>query len=496
MTRISKNLDTKEKARSCFESSYRPIYIADENKKLTYVNNAMCNALGYNKQELLQMELHQIIKKESLENILLREKKEFLDKGEINETIHFLTREGKEIIGDVKIVPIFLSDKKIIGSRAIFHNPTNVKKYTNLLMQSKERYQTLVENLPVGIGIISEDGRIVSANNLALETFGYDLKDLDWLTTSHLYSNFEEKDILPQKITSGELIWNHHIKLKKKDGSKIYILLNVKPILYSDGNYFLAAFNEITDIKKNYKGPISNKENPEDNGKPVSDLLAQIAYKIRTPIIIILNLNEAIRYEIEYKVDSETRSFFEEIESASKRILRIVDLILEMSTLESGNYEIKRKRIDLNKDILKKLYHKFKPIADEKGIIIKFTPITEETTIIADEFSIIQIFSYLIENAIRYTDKGEIEIIINKDKSNNLHISINDTGIGMTKDYITNLFNLFSQEKPDLTGRNERAGLALALVKKYCELNGAAIYIESGKGTGSRFTVSFNLRSD
>ena len=496
MTKITKNLNTKEKVRTCLESSCRPIYIADENKILTYVNKAMCSTLGYNKQELLQMELQQIIKKESFEKILKQEEKGLFEEGEINERVYFLSKDGKEIFGDIKIAPIYNSEKKIIGSRAIFHDLSERIKYGNILLESKERYQTLMENLPVGIGIISENGKIISANNLALETFGYDLVDLDCLTTSHLYSNPKDKDILLQKITDGKLVWNHEIKLKKKDGSEIYILLNVKPILYSDGNYFLAAFNDITNKRKNYKEFIFNKENSEDNGKSDSELLARVAYKIRTPIMIILNLNAAIKYEIKYNVDSEIRSFFEEIESASKKILRIIDLVLEMSTIQTGMYEINKKQIDLNEDILKKLFHKFKPIADEKNIIIKLTVNTKETTITADEFSTIQIFSYLIENAIGFTDKGEIDIIINKVENNKLHISITDTGIGMSNDYIPNLFKLFSKEKPDYTGRNEGAGSALALVKKYCELNGAGIHIESEKGTGSKFTISFNLTAD
>ena len=491
-----KKLKTESKNRTFFESSCKPIYITDVNKNLTYVNNAISEILGYKKRELLQMKLHHIITKESFEKILKLEETELLKKDEINEKVYFLTKEGREIPFNIKVDPVFSSEKKLIGSRAIFQDFSERRKYGNILQKSKERDQTLVENLPVGIAIISEDGRIVSANDIALEIFGYDLKDLDWLTTSHLYSNPEDKDVLLRKITNRELVWNHEIQLKKKDGSEIQILANVKPILNSEGNYFLAAFNELNRKKINFDAETSPKENSEDNGKSDSELLARVAYKIRTPIMIILNLNAAIKYEIKYNVDSEIRSFFEEIESASKKILRIIDLVLEMSTIQTGMYEINKKQIDLNEDILKKLFHKFKPIADEKNIIIKLTVNTKETTITADEFSTIQIFSYLIENAIGFTDKGEIDIIINKVENNKLHISITDTGIGMSNDYIPNLFKLFSKEKPDYTGRNEGAGSALALVKKYCELNGAGIHIESEKGTGSKFTISFNLTAD
>ena len=490
-----KKLKTESKIRTFFESSCKPIYITDVNKNLTYVNNAMSEILGYKKRELLQMKLHHIITKESFEKKLKMEKTELLKNEEINEKVYFLTKEGRKIPVDIKVAPVFSSEKKLIGSRAIFQDFSERRKYGNLLQESKERYQTLVENLPVGIAIVSEDGRIVSANDIALEIFGYDLQDLDWLTTFHLCSNSEDKDVLLQKITNRELVWNHEIQLKKKDGSEIQILANVKPILNSEGNYFLAAFNELNRKKINFDAETSPKENSE-YGEPDYKLLAQMAYKIRTPIIIILNLNSAIRYEIEYKVDPETRSFFKEIDSACKKILRIVDLALEMSAIQSGKYEITKQQIDLNKDILEKLYFKFKTAADEKNINIYLSINTDETTVTADEFSTTQIFSYLIDNAIKYTDKGEIEIIVDKVSRDKLHISITDTGIGISNDYLPDLFSLFSQEKPDYTGRNEGAGLALALVKKYCELNGAGIYIESGKGTGSRFTISFNLNID
>ena len=604
----------EEKFRTFFESSSDLMYIADNNKNLTQINQAMCKTLGYASEELIQMKLEQIIDKESKGNILSLDKdKELYEKGKINAGINLISKDGKKKYGDIKITAIYDSKNNLIGSRAIFHDLTERIKYENILLESKDRYRSLLENLPVGIGIVSEDRKIVSANNQALKIFGYDSKDLGWLTTSHLYSNPEENNIIMQKIGEGKLVKNYEVKVKKKDESEICILLNIKPIKYSDENCYLVVFDDITDRKANeekilklskaveqspasiiitdingkieyinkkftevtgyipeeivgknprilkssihssefYKGlwdaiksgqewrgellnkkkngdfyweaasisPIRNgdgeikyylavkeditdkkkieeelkhaKEKAERADRLKSEFLAQISHEIRTPINIILNFNDIIKEEIKNKIDYEIWSFFEDIELATKRILRTVDLILEMSTLQTGTYEIIKKQVDLHKDILEKLFFKLKPAADAKKIDIKLIANTIETRVIADEYSIVQIFSNLIDNAIKYTDKGEIEIVIEKIDTNKLAVSITDTGIGISKEYLPNLFNLFSQEDQGYSRRYEGTGLALALVKKYCELNGAAIFVESEKGRGSKFTITF-----
>ena len=97
----------------------------------------------------------------------------------------------------------------------------------------------------------------------------------------------------------------------------------------------------------------------------------------------------------------------------------------------------------------------------------------------------------LIDNAIKYTENGEISIVILRDKDNNLVVEIIDTGIGINKEYLQNLFEPFTQEEMGYTRKYDGNGIGLALVKKYCELNNATIEVESEKNVGSTFRIIF-----
>jgi signal transduction histidine kinase len=198
-----------------------------------------------------------------------------------------------------------------------------------------------------------------------------------------------------------------------------------------------------------------------------------------------------MKEELEGVVDEELYNSFEVIVTEGKRIMRTVELILNMSELQTNSYSYQAKRIDLLKMVIRKAFDNQKPIAEQKNLLYELNCDLPDTTIFADEYSINQIFSHLIENAIKYTNQGKIEININRDPRNNIYVDIIDTGIGISNDYLPMLFTPFSREEHGYTRTFEGNGLGLALVKKYCELNGAEIKVNSIKNIGTTFRITF-----
>ncbi|OGV14370.1 MAG: hypothetical protein A3J84_04920 [Ignavibacteria bacterium RIFOXYA2_FULL_37_17] len=162
-----------------------------------------------------------------------------------------------------------------------------------------------------------------------------------------------------------------------------------------------------------------------------------------------------------------------------------------MSELQTGSYSYRAKRFDLYKDIIQKQFKNFLQVAETKKIIFNINDPDINTIIEADEYSTNQIFLHLIDNAIKYTHKGKVEITINRSPRNNLYVDVTDTGIGIAEEYLPMLFTPFSREEQGYTRNFEGNGLGLALVKKYCELNGADIKVSSIKGKGTTFRVTF-----
>ncbi len=246
-------------------------------------------------------------------------------------------------------------------------------------------------------------------------------------------------------------------------------------------------------VEKELKKAIERIEKSE---KIKTEFLAQMSHEIRTPVNTILSFSNLMKEELAKYASEELRYGFTGMNSAGIRIIRTIDLILNMSELQTDTYEYKPKKVDVYNNVITKLKTEYYRQATEKGLEFIITGINENTEIIADEYTVFQIFANLIDNAIKYTPSGKIEIIFQKENNNELMISVADTGIGISKEYLPNLFTSFSQEEGGYTRKFEGNGLGLALVKKYCEMNGAVIRVSSIKHEGSTFTVLFPINGN
>lgn len=250
----------------------------------------------------------------------------------------------------------------------------------------------------------------------------------------------------------------------------------------------LDANKALEDSNKNL---IVAKEEAEKSDRLKSEFLAQMSHEIRTPIHILMSYSNLIRDEIEDQVEEDLKTNFNAIEDAGKRIIRTTDLILNMSEITTGTYKYVEDTFDMYDNVLRSIYDEFKLMATEKNLKFNLIKETDSTLITADKYSVYQIFTNLIDNSLKYTNEGKIDIIIYNNNDGKVSVTVADTGIGIAKEYIPNLFKPFMQEDQGYSRRFEGNGLGLALVKNYCDLNQAKINVESEKGEGSRFIVTF-----
>ncbi|MEW6701244.1 MAG: ATP-binding protein, partial [Bacteroidota bacterium] len=172
-------------------------------------------------------------------------------------------------------------------------------------------------------------------------------------------------------------------------------------------------------------------------------------------------------------------------------IIRTMELILNMSEVHTGSYKNNPKQTDIYSEILNRLYVEFLPLAEEKNLKFIMKRNTNVTSSNVDSFAVEQIFKNLIDNAIKFTKEGSVEICINRNDEGNLTASIEDTGIGIAEEYLPNLYSLFSQERQGYTRPYDGSGLGLALSKRFCEMNNVLIEVSSTKGKGTKFILTF-----
>jgi signal transduction histidine kinase len=165
-------------------------------------------------------------------------------------------------------------------------------------------------------------------------------------------------------------------------------------------------------------------------------------------------------------------------------------LILNMSEINTGIYDYDPIEMNFCDEVILPIYNEFLRSAKAKNIKLSINKVCEDTRIKADRYSVIQIFSNLVDNAVKFTEKGEVNISMKRNDDSKLIVEISDTGIGISSNYISQIYSVFSQEDHGYTRRYEGNGLGLALVKKYCDMNNFDLQIESQKDVGSKFIVT------
>ncbi len=237
---------------------------------------------------------------------------------------------------------------------------------------------------------------------------------------------------------------------------------------------------------------INAKENAEKANQLKSEFLAQMSHEIRSPLNVILNFSNLIKEEFGPDTSSVIKEYVSSLDSAGRRIIRTIDMILNMSELHTGSYEPKIKIFDLLEEVIKPIVNEYRKTAELKGLQLIITSELKSAVVNLDEYSVSQAIANLIDNAIKYTKSGSVEVIIRKNEKDLLNVIIRDTGIGISKEYLPNIFEAFTQEDRGYTREYEGNGLGLALVKKYCEINDMELEIESEKGKGTTISIVFN----
>ncbi|MCX6151597.1 MAG: PAS domain S-box protein [Ignavibacteriales bacterium] len=388
----------------------------------------------------------------------------------------------------------------IIKAKTVIREEVERKKAAQALASSEKKFRTLVEVSPDSIILTDLSGNIKICNHKTVQILGY--MNTDELINKNVTDLVAPEDKtkvnnLLQKTINKEISGELELCFFRKNGSSFTVEVNTAVLLNEQEQpiAIAAIARDVTERKKNQEALTEAKEKAEKSDTLKSEFLAQMSHEIRSPINTILSFASLLKEEIHDTVSDDLKISFSGIDNAGKRIIRTIDMILNMSEIQIGTYEPVFHQVNLFKDILEKLFVEFKQTASDKGLelfLINNIP-HKDIFIYADEYTLVQIFDNLINNAIKYTDSGSVQIIISNIQSTKILIEIKDTGIGISDEFIPRLFEPFGQEEQGYTRRYEGNGLGLALVKKYCDINNLDLEVESEKGIGSNFKVIYKM---
>ena len=240
-------------------------------------------------------------------------------------------------------------------------------------------------------------------------------------------------------------------------------------------------------------------EKAEDASLAKTRFLNNMSHDIRTPMNAILGYAQLMEDELKGKDLPETSEYLEKLQQSGNLLLAIINNVLDMARIESGRMEIDENygRID---DIRQTLFELFGDEAKKKNIALHYMINVEHEHILTDTTKVKEIFVNILSNAIKYTPSGG-SVMINVDElacdePGYMMVStrVSDTGIGMSQEYLTKIFDAFTRERNTTKSKIAGTGLGMSIVKKYVDLLGGTIHVESKLGKGSTFTVTLKHR--
>lgn len=233
------------------------------------------------------------------------------------------------------------------------------------------------------------------------------------------------------------------------------------------------------------------KELAEEMNRLKSNFLSNMSHEIRTPINGILGISQVIEMESD---DPRIKEYIQLQKKSGKRLLDTINSILNLSRVEAAKDQLQLAVVDVGKLVTENV-RALEEMARNKGIEIRFAQPSETLQCLSDETMLYQVVGNIIGNAVKFTDKGSVTVDVHRCQQDPrwVCITVKDTGIGISKEFLPKIFNPFEQES---TGHNrgyEGTGLGLSISKKYIEMLGGEIAVESEKNNGSTFEVSLPI---
>lgn len=391
--------------------------------------------------------------------------------------------------------PVKDSQGKINGFVYSSLNLTELVEVQLKLKDQESLLQSINQNIQEGIYRRAESGEIIYVNEAFARLFGFKNEE-DFLqhgSSYNLYKNPSDREELTALVRSKKEINNVEVEFINRHGESFWGLLSSRFINDINNSYYDGSIRDISELKQIQEELIEAKQNAEEMNKLKSSFLANMSHEIRTPINGIIGLAQVMEFEDDI---NEIKTYIDLLKTSGNRLLNTITSILDLSRLESNKPDISLKTIEIN-ELVKETYNIFKILTEEKNIQLKYELTDQQFLVLAEENILHQVLNNLIGNAIKFTLEGEVLVKTRSEKRNKIDyvaIDVIDTGIGISEEFTSKIFEPFQQASQGQGRAFQGSGLGLSIAKKYAELLGGKLGVESELGKGSTFTLLLPIK--
>jgi PAS domain S-box-containing protein len=487
---------TESEHRAIINAVTDVIFEVDRIGRLLFLNESWSRVMGYSIDESLGLVLFdwmdegdQMKHRQGFESVLLGQTK----------TYDFTTRL-RAASGPRRVeISYSLCREDDVGQSKIVGTITDIEdqhKAEDALHETEAKYRTIWEHAVTGIYQIDAHGKLLSANPSLARIFGYD--DSDQMI--NLVFDGWEKLFLDRKyyqevietVTQDGRLENIEREVRRKGGDTIWVLESMRVVKDVDGQiqYYEGSMDNIDERKKADMALKEAMRESEMANRSKTEFLANMSHELRTPLNAIIGFSEIIKDEVFGPLgQNQYLDYARDIHDSGKNLLTIINTILDVAKIESGDRYLNEQLVDLQ-GLMANVVELARPRLEANHQHVELKTSSLIPKLLLEELAFKQIILNLLSNAIKFTPKdGHITLSLQPDPSGDVRMSISDTGVGMDEDEIVRVMAPFGQSSGSFARTSEGPGLGLTLVHSLIRLHGGAFELVSQKGIGTTASV-------
>ncbi|HEX8173516.1 MAG TPA: PAS domain S-box protein [Pyrinomonadaceae bacterium] len=493
--------DAVRKLAAIVESANDAIFGKTLDGVITSWNNGAQRLYGYSSEEAVGQSVSMLVPEERLEEL-----GRIMEKLRAGESIeHFETvRRAKDgrVVNVALTISLIKNDAgEVIGASTIAHNLTERIRAEQALRESEERFAKAFDSSPLALTITSlKTGRLLEVNDTFTRLTGYSKDEAVGHTTLELGLWAEPSDRtaeLAMIAESGE-VYNTEYRFRMRDGRELVGMLSAEKIEIGGEPCALTVIQDITEKKRAeeegerlFHLERQARKEAEEANRLKDEFLATLSHELRTPLTAMLGWTRMLRTRM---LDEDTaRHALETIERNVRSQTQLIEDLLDVSRIITGKLGLETRPVELA-SVIEAAMDSVQPAAEAKEIVLERQLDPTAGPVLGDPARLQQVVWNLLSNAVKFTPKGgRVRVSLGR-RDSYAAVSVADTGIGISREFLPYVFDRFRQADSSSTRSHGGLGLGLAIVRHLVELHGGAVEAEShGAQRGASFTVKLPL---
>ncbi len=477
------------------------VIITDVDGKIEWVNEGFTRITGYTPDEVRGRKPGTILQGPDTDPATVLQMREKLRRGEgFQVEIVNYAKDRRKYWLAASVQPIHDPAGTLTNFIAIESDITERKRAERAVREAEEKYRSIFENAVHGIFQTTLDGHYLSSNAALAHIYGYaSAEELRASVTdicNQLYVDPMRRDDFVRLITHAGKVSQFESQIYRKDGAIRWISEEARAVTDESGKllYFEGMVADVTDRREAQEQLRHAKLDAEAANRAKSEFLAAMSHEIRTPLNGVIGMTELL---LDSDIPPHQRRYAQIAKSSADALLVVINQILDFSKIESGKLELESIDFDL-RNIVEEVAEMLATRASAKGVELSSRVDPKlPARLRGDPSRIRQVLVNLANNAVKFTEHGEVVIRVESANAANgkasVRFSVRDTGVGIPPDRMDRLFLPFSQIDASTTRKYGGTGLGLAISKQIVEALGGTISVQSAANEGSTFSFTVPL---